>query len=210
MLFRSLPLSARAARLRLQGALSTIALSLPPGAFGRVPPLHDDRPRISVPIATPRTHSQYRQHPVGGIRSLPTPALSGRHGVLSSPAPTRGAGSSSRTWKHAAGHLDLGPDAPPGNEGARERRIREIDRDRVVQDPAYSRGRQRPAIRAAILVEPGGDLSMAPAETSGWNRKPDADGKVRPAVVIISRGLPGICEFLVCSNPRIAHRVRSV
>jgi len=140
----------------------------------------------------------------------PAPALSDRHGVLSSPAPTRGAGSSSRTWKHAAGHLDLGPDAPPGNEGARERRIREIDRDRVVQDPPYSRGRQRPAIRAAILVEPGGDLSMAPAETSGWNRKPDADGKVRPAVVIISRGLPGICEFLVCSNPRIAHRVRSV
>lgn len=40
---------------------------------------------------------------------------------------------------------------------------------------------------------------MAPAETSGWNRKPDADGKVRPAVVIISRGLPGICAFLVCS-----------
>jgi hypothetical protein len=28
---------------------------------------------------------------------------------------------------------------------SRERRIREIDRDRVVQDPAYSRGRQRPA-----------------------------------------------------------------
>ena len=71
---RSLPLSARAARLRLQGALSTIALSLQPAAFGRVPPLHDDRPRISVPIATPRTHSQYPQHPVGGIRSLPSPS----------------------------------------------------------------------------------------------------------------------------------------
>src|ERR1700746_1573346 len=53
--------------------------------------------------------------------------------------------------------------------------------------------------RHRSLQQPGCDRSMAPAETAGWNRKPDADGKVRPAVVIISRGLPGICEFLVCS-----------
>jgi hypothetical protein len=43
-------------------------------------------------------------------------------------APTRGASSSSRTLEHASCRLDLGPDAPPRDEGAREYRIREVDR----------------------------------------------------------------------------------
>ena len=52
---------------------------------------------------------------------------------------------SSRYWQwggvayleHAASRLDLGPDAPPGHKGARERRIREIERHRVVEHPAH-------------------------------------------------------------------------
>jgi hypothetical protein len=49
---RSLPLTARARRSRFRGALSTTASLLLPGAFGLVPPLHDDRPRIAVPLST--------------------------------------------------------------------------------------------------------------------------------------------------------------
>jgi hypothetical protein len=52
-------------------------------------------------------------------------------GVRCIPAPTRGAGSSRATRR-----FDLGPDAPPGHEGARERRVREVEWDRVVQYPA--------------------------------------------------------------------------
>jgi hypothetical protein len=51
---RSLSLSARAARPLLSDILSTKPSWLPPGAFGLVPPPHDDKLRISVPmIATP-------------------------------------------------------------------------------------------------------------------------------------------------------------
>ena len=49
---RSRSLFARNVRLYLQGALSTKASLLPLGAFGLVPPLHDDRPQISVPMTT--------------------------------------------------------------------------------------------------------------------------------------------------------------
>ena len=42
--------------------------------------------------------------------------------------------------EHAAGRLDLGPHAPPGDEGARERCIREIERDRVVEYPRIPEG----------------------------------------------------------------------
>src|SRR5271166_1232497 len=49
---RSLPLSVHAGRYRFRGALSTKASLLPPGAFGLVPPLHDDRTQISVPMTT--------------------------------------------------------------------------------------------------------------------------------------------------------------
>ena len=52
---------------------------------------------------------------------------------------------SSRYWQwggvayleHAASRLDLGPDAPPGHKGARERRTREKERHRVVEHPAH-------------------------------------------------------------------------
>src|SRR5215470_7638137 len=48
----------------------------------------------------------------------------------------------------AAGRLGFGPNAPSSNKGARERRIPEIERDRVVQHPAHSRRCHRPAIGA--------------------------------------------------------------
>src|SRR5215472_2302105 len=51
--------------------------------------------------------------------------------------------------EHAAGRLNLGASASPRNERARERRIPEVDRDRVVQHPAHSRRRHRPGIGAA-------------------------------------------------------------
>jgi hypothetical protein len=45
--------------------------------------------------------------------------------------------------EHAPGRLDTAPDAPPGDEGARERCIGEIDGDRIIQHPAHSRRRHR-------------------------------------------------------------------
>jgi len=40
--------------------------------------------------------------------------------------------------EQAASRLDVGPDTPLGDEGARERRIREIEHRRVAQHPAHS------------------------------------------------------------------------
>ena len=57
MLFRFLLLSAHAARSNLRGALSAKVSSLPPEAFGLVPPLRDNRLRISVSITILRMHS---------------------------------------------------------------------------------------------------------------------------------------------------------
>ena len=79
--------------------------------------------------------------------------------------------------EHAAGRLDLGPDAPAGNESTRERRICEVDRHRVVEHPARSGRGRGPTVGAAILVEPGGHLSITPAEPVGRNADPNADGK---------------------------------
>ena len=45
-------------------------------------------------------------------------------------------------------------DAPPGDEGARDRRVGQLDRDRIVGDaPNTARG-HHPTIRPRILVEP--------------------------------------------------------
>src|SRR5262249_52017317 len=135
------------------GALSPTASSLPPGAFGLVPLLHDGRPRISVPmITTPNTFSNAAT-PVGGVGS--------RRPVQPCPDPRRRL--ILTHLENAAGHLGFRPDAPSGNECTGKRRIREINRDRVVQHPAHSRRRHRPAIGAAILVQPRGDLSVTPA-----------------------------------------------
>src|SRR6516162_6241995 len=40
--------------------------------------------------------------------------------------------------EHASRRLDLRPDAPPGDECARQRRIGEIDRESVIQHASHS------------------------------------------------------------------------
>jgi hypothetical protein len=70
---RSLPRSARGLRPRLQAAPSPTASWLPQGAFGLVPSLHDDRPRISVPMTALRTHSSVSATPGGRYPFTPSP-----------------------------------------------------------------------------------------------------------------------------------------
>jgi hypothetical protein len=43
--------------------------------------------------------------------------------------------------EHTPGGLDLGPDAPPGDERTGECGVREVDRDCVVQDAPDAGGR---------------------------------------------------------------------
>jgi hypothetical protein len=64
----------------------------------------------------------------------------------------------------ASGSFHPGTDAPPGDEGISGRRIRGI-----VKHAARSRGRHSPAVGAAILVEPGGNLGMPLTETAWRN-----------------------------------------
>src|ERR1700681_2855958 len=54
----------------------------------------------------------------------------------------------------ALDRLDLGASAPARDKAARQTRIAEIDRDRVVDYAAQPRGGHRPALAAAIVVEP--------------------------------------------------------
>jgi hypothetical protein len=77
--------------------------------------------------------------------------------------------------EHTLRRLYLVPSTPPGDEGARERSVENVDRHRVVKHPAHARWRHRPAIRAAVLIELGGYVSMSLAETFRWNTDPDAD-----------------------------------
>ena len=56
--------------------------------------------------------------------------------------------------KHPTNCLDLRASAPPSDEGTRESCIREVEGHCVVEHPAHSRGRHRPALRATILVLP--------------------------------------------------------
>src|SRR6516164_1671216 len=79
--------------------------------------------------------------------------------------------------EHPTSRLDLGASAPPSDESARERGISEVDRDRVIQHPPHPRGRHRPAIGAAVLVEPHGDLGMPPPETVRRYGDPDTHRK---------------------------------
>src|SRR5215469_16880203 len=67
MYSRSLPLFARAGRPPLPGILSTKPSWLLPGAFGLAPPLHDDKPRTSVPRPPLRLRSQNHQLPCSAL-----------------------------------------------------------------------------------------------------------------------------------------------
>ena len=64
--------------------------------------------------------------------------------------------------EHARSRLGFRPDAPPRDECARERRIREVNRDCIDQYPAHSRRRRLPAI-GAVVVDSGPD---------GWGTMP--------------------------------------
>ena len=85
---RPLPLVVHAGRPRLQDVLSAGASSLPPGAFGLVPPPHDDRWQASVPMTTTPNailnigNSRWAV----SVHSRPE-GLPGPHGVQCSPAP---------------------------------------------------------------------------------------------------------------------------
>jgi hypothetical protein len=79
--------------------------------------------------------------------------------------------------ENAAGRFDPRPGTPAGNERARERGISEVDRDGVIQHAAGSRGRNDPSVRAAVLVEPSGDLGVPRAETAGRNSDSDTHGE---------------------------------
>ena len=70
---------------------------------------------------------------------------------------------------------------------------REATNDGVTLDNAVpARGRHRPTVRAAVLVEPGSDLSVPLTEAARRDSILMRTGKRRSAAVIISRGLPGV------------------
>jgi hypothetical protein len=71
--------------------------------------------------------------------------------------------------EHASCRLDLGPDAPLRDEGARERCITEVEG--VIPRPGRRHG---PRVRSAVLVEPAGYLNMPLAETC-WQPGKRAD-----------------------------------
>src|ERR1700730_4924701 len=89
-------------------------------------------------------------------------------------APPRGSGLILALPKRPFGGLDLVvADAPARDKRGGERCIREMDRNRIVENAARPRRCHRPAVRAAILIEPGGDSSVLLAET--FRRDDDAD-----------------------------------
>jgi hypothetical protein len=66
--------------------------------------------------------------------------------------------------EYAVRCLDFVTSTPPGNEGARECGVEEIDRHRIVEHPAHPGRCHCPAIRTAVLVEPSGHFGIALAE----------------------------------------------
>src|SRR5689334_16944248 len=79
--------------------------------------------------------------------------------------------------EHPTIRLNSGPRAPPGDKRARERGVGEIDRHGIVQHTAHTGRRHRPAVGAAILIEPGGHLFMASTKTARRHADPDPHRK---------------------------------
>jgi hypothetical protein len=170
MLSRLLPLSVHAGRSCLRGALSTTASSLPPGAFGLVPLLHDDRPRISAPmITTPNTFSNAAT-PVGGIGS--------RRPVQ--PCPTRGAGSSSRTWNTPPAVSAFEPTHHRATNALASVRFREIERDPSFRTARIPRGVIAPVVRAAAAASISCVLRRSRAKILRRRRRPVFDAPDHP------------------------------
>jgi hypothetical protein len=114
-------------------------------------------------------------------------------GVLWSPGRRRGVGASSRICKTPSA-LDPVPGAPPGNKGAGQRGVVEVDRDRVVQHTVQTGWRHRPAVGAAIRVQPCPYLIDALSEAMRWHADPDAH---REAAIGVAEGLaarPSSCS----------------
>jgi hypothetical protein len=95
--------------------------------------------------------------------------------------------------KGAVGTLDLVAGAPPGDKGAGQRRVIEIDRDRVVQDAVQTICRHRPAIRTAVRIEPCTYLIDARSEAMRWYANPDAHWEAAIGVADQPAGRPSSC-----------------
>ena len=158
---RSSPLFARGAQPHLRAGLSASGLLLPPRAFGLVQPPHDDTPPTCIPMIAPsellsspakRVEPQ-RSHLVQTIWSprllltrntgCPPEVSSARHNLGSrrpmQPRPDPWCRLVLAHLEHAPGGLRLGPHTPPGDEGAGECGVGEIDRHRVIEHAASPR-----------------------------------------------------------------------
>jgi hypothetical protein len=83
-------------------------------------------------------------------------------------------------------------------QGARERCISKINRERVIQHTTRAGGRHGPAVRAAVLIEPGGNGACRVPRPAAGTAMRMRTGNRRSATMIISRELPGMV-FLVRS-----------
>src|SRR5215831_18613046 len=70
--------------------------------------------------------------------------------MLCSLAPTRGAGLSART-RNTLPAVSTLETTPPRDKGAREGRVREIDRDRLAEHSAHPRGCHRLTVSAVAV-----------------------------------------------------------
>jgi hypothetical protein len=77
---------------------------------------------------------------------------------------------------HAIHDLDPLHRAPTGHEGARERYIREADREGIIHHASCARWGRGPPIDTAICIEPCVHLIEAVAESFGRNADPDPHG----------------------------------
>jgi hypothetical protein len=71
----------------------------------------------------------------------------------------------------AVGALDLVAGAPPGDKGAGQRGVVEVERDRVVQDAVQTICRHRPTVCTAIRIEPCAYLIDALPEACSANSR---------------------------------------
>ena len=126
--------------------------------------------------------------------------LAGPYGVRCSPAPIRGAGSSSRTWNTPPAVSTRDPTHHRADEGVGEGRVREVDRDRVIQNAASAGGCKSPTVRAAVRVQPIGDLGVPLAEASRRNADPDAHREETFGGNYHLSGVAWHCMFLIRSG----------
>ena len=112
-----------------------------------------------------------------GRAAAPTAPEPCTQGMLCSLAPTRGAGSSSRTWNTPPIVSILSPTHHRATKALASVVSAKVDRDGVIQNPAHPRRCHRPAIGAAVLIQPGRDLRMPLPKTFRWYGDPDAHGK---------------------------------